>query len=131
MRTIAIAFLIIYLSPAAQPCSCITVDSFPTRTVDQPPSAEELRQRVLEINKHKLTVKITLDHSEYRTGQAVEAKVSVTNPTEERIQVWEPFDSGQMIYVSPGEYPCYCGRSGKARWLEAGETVEQTYRSKK
>jgi hypothetical protein len=107
-------------------------------------SEEAARVMQLELNTARLKITITTDRPEYLTGEAVEATVTITNPTTSALEVFEPFRKGTgsfYVAIQPGTETKTqfrpndekLGHRSRAaaptKWFSAGETVTRTVSS--
>lgn len=98
----------------------------------------------LEWNTARLKVTTTMDRSEYLTGEAAQATVTITNPTTGAVEAFEPFRRGtgsfyvaiqpgteQKTQYRPNDEELGLGRSAATptKWFASGETVTRTVSS--
>jgi len=127
---------ILLVCPLARACTCVDVGGpgvpllfHNGKELVPMPSEREMREGPLDDAAKKLKVTITLNEKEFYLGQLIHATVTVTNPTSERLRIWEPFGRN-TFYLSIYE-PCVCGAriESSTRWIEPGETISHVFHS--
>lgn len=115
--------------PEAVAYDCIPINADNARLLYAPRSAQEIREDELRAASARLEIELTLDRQEYSSRQTAELRVSLHNPTSERLEVWNPFAERNMfLYTDSPECPLFLSPRD-TRWVEPGQTIEQVYRS--
>jgi hypothetical protein len=116
-------------SPIIRACSCVTVNASVPFVLANGQESSLLASddtQDLDAATTKLKVTLSLNQAEYLPDQPIRVKVSITNPTSQRLQIWEPFGKN-LFYLSIAP-PCMCGRlESSTRSIGPGEAVERTF----
>src|SRR5258707_3684629 len=99
------------------------------------------RTTLLIRNTHKLAVSVTMDRQEYLPGEAAQIRITITNPTFEPLEVFDPFlaQTGKMEMlekkivgqtaswnnVNPDAYGAPRSDQLPTRFMAASETLER------